>query len=338
MTLVGMLHYRKRPHDVKKAYAFAAVAKMEGVSFFYFSYQQVDFQEKVIHGWIYEDGQWFQKEMGFPDVVINSSSPKTKRQSSILKRLKNMTILTSHSVGDKMTVYQKVMKGEKFKSYLIPSLKLTGVQEVHHLFRDHSKLVIKPFSGNHGKDVFFIEKDADHFLLLEGIHSQRYQSDEFISWIHQLIKDRNYLIQPFVSCQTQSGLTYDFRIHVQKNGQGQWEINLIYPRISGNGKKISNISSGGYRGEWIPFLKEEFGDDDEKLKRKLETFAVEFPAHFESLYPCSFDELGIDVGIDQDLKLWIFEVNWRPGSRHREFEVAKRMVPYCLYLKIGLRE
>ncbi|WP_044337143.1 YheC/YheD family protein [Rossellomorea aquimaris] len=335
MVLVGMLHYRKRPHDVKKAYAYAAVAKMEGISFFYFSYQQVDFDEKVIQGWIYEKGQWIQKKMGFPDVVINSSSPKTKRQSSILKRLKNKTILTSHSVGNKMTVYQKVMKGEEFQSNLIPSFKLNGVQEVHDLFRDHSILVIKPFSGNHGRDVFFLEKDSDHFLLMEGIHTRKFQREEFNNWIQQLIKDRNFLIQPFVSCLTQAGLTYDFRIHVQKNGQGQWVTNLIYPRISGNGKKISNISSGGYRGEWIPFLKEEFGDKAERLKRSLETFASAFPAHFETLYPYSFDELGIDVGIDQNLRLWIFEVNWRPGSRHREFEVAKRMLPYCLYLKNG---
>ena len=42
--------------------------------------------------------------------------------------------------------------------------------------------------------------------------------------------------------------------------------------------------------------------------------------------------LGIDVAIDQNGKLWIFEVNWRPGAKHREFEVAKRLIPYCIYL------
>ena len=36
--------------------------------------------------------------------------------------------------------------------------------------------------------------------------------------------------------------------------------NLIYPRISGNHKLISNVNSGGYRGELDSFLKEQFGE------------------------------------------------------------------------------
>lgn len=34
MTIIGMLHHRKDPNDVKKAYTYAAVAKAEGVDFF----------------------------------------------------------------------------------------------------------------------------------------------------------------------------------------------------------------------------------------------------------------------------------------------------------------
>ena len=27
----------------------------------------------------------------------------------------------------------------------------------------------------------------------------------------------------------------------------------------------------------------------------------------------TIDELGMDVGLDENDKIWIFEVNWRPG-------------------------
>ena len=103
-----MLHYRKSPSEVKKAYACAAVAKMEGIPFFYFSYSTVDFNRKIIKGWVYEDGVWIRREMRFPDIVINISSPKTKKQSDIQRRLKASTIFTSYPVGDKMKVYKKV--------------------------------------------------------------------------------------------------------------------------------------------------------------------------------------------------------------------------------------
>ena len=42
MTLIGMLHHRKDPINVRKAYAFAAVAKVEGIDFFYFTPGKVD--------------------------------------------------------------------------------------------------------------------------------------------------------------------------------------------------------------------------------------------------------------------------------------------------------
>ena len=57
MVTVGMLHFRKHPQKVKKAYACAAVSKMEGIEFFYFSPGNVRFEDKSIHGYIYEKGE-----------------------------------------------------------------------------------------------------------------------------------------------------------------------------------------------------------------------------------------------------------------------------------------
>ena len=37
MTTIGMLHHRLDPETVLKSYAYAAVAKAEGVDFFYFT-------------------------------------------------------------------------------------------------------------------------------------------------------------------------------------------------------------------------------------------------------------------------------------------------------------
>ena len=73
MVTVGMLHYRKHPEKVKKAYTCAAVAKMEGIEFYYFSPNSVRFEEQIIHGYVYENGNWIQKEMAFPDAIYNAS-------------------------------------------------------------------------------------------------------------------------------------------------------------------------------------------------------------------------------------------------------------------------
>jgi hypothetical protein len=46
MTLIGMLHHRRDPSKVKKAYAYAAVAKAEGITFFYFTLGKVNIKQQ----------------------------------------------------------------------------------------------------------------------------------------------------------------------------------------------------------------------------------------------------------------------------------------------------
>lgn len=331
---IGMLHYRKNPLEVKKAYPYAAVAKMEGIPFFYFSFNNVDFDAQKIDGWVYQHGKWSQTVMDFPTVIINSCNPKSKKQSVILKKLKENAIFTSYPVGNKLKVYKKVLKAKVFSSYLIPSEPLNNTTQLITFLQDHSRVVIKPFRGNHGKQVFFIEKlnEQPLYKLTDGQKVNLITYNEIEALIATLILEQKYLLQPFIECKTKAGLTYDFRLHVQKNGRGSWEITLIYPRISGNSKLISNISSGGYRGDLEPFLLDEFGEESERIKTVLEHFALSFSTHFDTLYEHSFDELGIDVGIDSLQRLWIFEVNWRPGCKQREFEVARRLIPYCNFL------
>ncbi|WP_226665474.1 YheC/YheD family protein [Metabacillus litoralis] len=334
MTLIGMLHRRKNPSFLKRAYAYAAVSKMENVDFFYFSFESVNFQEGKINGWVFDDRKWKRKYMIFPDVVINSCSPRNKREYQITRELKKKCLYTSYSVGNKMSVYKKIVKGKQFSDFVIPSYYIKSGKEALSHFSTNEKLVLKSLSGKHGKDVLFIECiETQRFKVVVGSVVKFYSKDDLFLFIDDLIKEKEYLLQPFIECKTKAGLTYDFRLHVQKNGKGTWEINLIYPRISGSSRLVSNVSSGGYRGELDSFLKEEFNEEYFNMKRLLEQFALSFTKHFESLYSKTFDELGIDVGLDSNGKLWIFEVNWRPGAKNREFEVAKRMIPYCLFLK-----
>jgi glutathione synthase/RimK-type ligase-like ATP-grasp enzyme len=334
MVLIGMLHYRKKPHNLKMAYACAAIAKMMSIDFIYFSYSGVDFSRKKINGWIYKDGNWTQQNFRFPDCIINRSGPKTKEQSIILKGLKNTIPFTSHSIGSKMKVYNKIKKGRLFENFLIPTFIVSRFDKILPIMKKYTRVVIKPDSGNRARSIYFIKLlEEDKVHCVNGLDETIYSFQEFKEFFIQLVSKEKYLIQPFIECKTKAGLTYDFRLHVQKNEIGKWIINIIYPRISGGQKLTSNISSGGYRGEFIPFLIEEFGDQYYDVKQLIEHFAISFATHFDTLYPNrSFDELGIDIAIDQNHRIYIFEVNWRPGSKHREFSVANNLVKYAKYL------
>lgn len=337
MTLIGMLHHRADPRNVKKAYAYSAAAKAEGVNFFYFTPGKVDIENQKILGKTYENGEWIEKKFPFPDVIYNASYPVSEKAEQIFDYLHDRIPFTSHSIGDKLSVYNRIKRAKKFEQYLIPFHELTDVQHFFDMMKRYEKVIIKPLSGHKGGGILLIEKDGiEQFKMNEGGKISSINEKQLMNLISHKIKEQDYLIQKFISCQLKSGHVYDFRLHVQKNGEGKWVITSIYPRIGRLGSITSNMGSGGYSTYLDIFLKIEFDDYWYDMKRYLEHFAISFSNHFDSLYDSvSLDELGIDVGIDSNQKLWLFEVNWRPGPPNifnLELDVARNTIQYAKYL------
>ena len=334
MTLIGMLHHRADPSNVKKAYAYAAVAKAEGVNFFYFTAGKVNIKQQKILGKAYENGRWIEKEFPFPDVIYNASYPVGDKAERIVDYLFDRIPFTSHSIGDKLTVYNRIKKAKEFEQYLIPFYELADVQIFFDMIQRYEKVFIKPLTGHQGEGVVFIEKDGvDHYKINDAGLVSYINEKQLLHLISHKIQEQDYLVQQFISSQTKSGHVFDFRLHVQKNGEGKWVITSIYPRIGRLGSITSNM--GSYSICLDIFLKTEFADSWYDIQMDLEQLAISFSNHFDSLYDSELDELGIDVGIDAKQKLWIFEVNWRPGSPiifNIGLNVAKNTILYAKYL------
>ena len=329
-----MLSHRKDPRTVFKSYIFAAAGKMEGADFFFFSPGKVNLEEETILAWIYEMGEWVEKTVPFPDIVYNSSPPMTEKQTEIVDALNQKIPFTSHPIGDKWSVYNRIEKGEMFSNYLIPSKDIISYDDVYDLLTNHSKIIVKPTSGSQGTDISYIERKEEQYTVIQDELKKVMNKQEFEQYIDFLIKQDEFLCQPFIECQTKNGLFYDFRLHTQKDGNGDWVITSIYPRIAAEGI-VANLSRGGYSAMLENFLKNEFGEEYYNVKRTLEQFALQFSVHFDSLYDEPLDELGIDIGVDKNRGIWIFEVNWRPGVPvlfGLEPEVARNMIRYACYL------
>lgn len=336
-----MLHYRKDPQTVFKSYAYAAAAKMEGVEFFYFTPGKVNLEKKLINGLFYENGAWVELETEYPDVVFNAGGTLTEKQDLIVDALEKELPFTSHPIGDKMSVYNRIKKGKIFDSYLIPSEDFEDIDLAFSYIDKYNAIIVKPLAGAKGEGVIYIEKRQDDYLLIVSGTEHLLSKNQLKDWLNGiLLEDQTYLVQPFIQSKTKQGQSFDIRLHVQKDGEGKWTLTSMYPRIASKGI-TANVSNGGYTSIMTPFLQERFDEDYFDIKRYLEIFAVQFSTHFDSLYDEPLDELGIDVGIDQNNKIWIYEVNWRPGSPilfYLEMDVAKRMIQYATSLAIETKK
>ncbi|MBS4172200.1 YheC/YheD family protein [Bacillus sp. FJAT-49736] len=340
MTLIGMLHHRKDPKTVIKSYAYAAVAKAEGARFFYFSPKTVNFTNNSIRGQVYENGKWVERIMPFPDVIYNAGSPeKLAQYKGIIQKLKEKIPFTTHSIGNKWNISERLREAGEFSNYLIPSEIVKNTEEFFKFMDAFNTVVFKPIDGRKGKGIYFISKENDYYLVKKDTNTDRYSRQKLNEFIQSKLSAGTFIIQPYIRSITKSGQVYDFRLHVQKNGEGKWVITTIYPRVAPMGSIIPNINNGGFTNYLDPFLQQEFKDDAYNIRRTLEHFSLSLANHLDELQMIKYgeviDEIGVDVGLDENLKLWIYEVNWRPGcppAFYLEMDVVINGIRYAMYL------
>ncbi|WP_288580325.1 MULTISPECIES: YheC/YheD family protein [Lysinibacillus] len=341
MTIIGMLHHRLDPTTVLKSYAFAVVAKAEGATFFYFTPKSVDFAKRSIRAKVYENGQWQEKTMPFPDVIYNAGSPeKLSVSKEIIDRLKEEIPFTTHSIGNKWNVMKRLKEAKEFEQYLIPSEIVKDADLFHKFVNYYKRVVFKPIDGRKGKGIYFITKaGAKYFEVRKDSTTTTYTKPQLDALIKEQLASGTFIMQPYIQSVTKSGQVYDFRLHVQKNGEGKWVVTTVYPRIAPNGSIIPNINNGGYTNYLDPFLEQEFKEEAYNIRRMLEHFSLALAHHLDEIQMAKFgeviDEIGIDVGLDQNQKIWMYEVNWRPGcppAFYLELDVVIHSIRYAMYL------
>ncbi|MFF2755531.1 YheC/YheD family protein [Psychrobacillus sp. NPDC058041] len=346
MTIIGMLHHRRDPTTVFKSYAYAAVAKAEGVDFFYFSPGTVNFVNRSIRGKVYENGSWKEKIMPFPDVIYNAGSPeKLAKAKTTINKLKKEIPFTTNSLGNKWNINERLKEGKEFSNYLIPSEVLKSSDTFYKFINSFQKVVIKPIDGRKGKGIFFISKIKESYEVRKNAESDFYSKQQLDEFLKDKLSKGTFIIQPYIQSVTKSGQVYDFRLHVQKNGEGKWVITTIYPRIAPIGSIIPNINNGGFTNYLDPFLEQEFKEEAFDIRRMLEHFALSLAEHLDKIqiikYGEVIDEIGIDVGLDENFKIWVYEVNWRPGcppAFYLELDVVIHSIQYAKYVAENQRK
>lgn len=341
MTIIGMLHHRLDPTTVLKSYAYAAVAKAEGAQFFYFTPKSVDFAKRSIRAKVYEDGQWQEKSMPFPDVIYNAGSPeKLSVSKEIIDRLKEEIPFTTYSIGNKWNVMRRLKEAKEFEQYLIPSEIVKDADVFHKFINYYKRVVFKPIDGRKGKGIYFITKAGPkNFEVKKDSTNTIYSKPQLDALLKEQLASGTFIMQPYIQSITKAGQVYDFRLHVQKNGEGKWVVTTVYPRIAPNGSIIPNINNGGFTNYLDPFLEQEFKEEAYNIRRMLEHFSLALAHHLDEIQMEKFgeviDEIGIDVGLDHQQKIWMYEVNWRPGcppAFYLELDVVINSIRYAMYL------
>jgi len=238
-----------------------------------------------------------------------------------MKRKARKTAAKTHSLvepkGPKWEHHLALMKDHELRGHLPETLRLDK-DSLSFMLSLYPTIYVKPNQGAFGEGVMKVSKSMDssgseQFHVHHGTKQHTFHSEEQLyPFILAKKTSKKYIVQQGIDLMKWEDRPFDLRIMVRKQEDDSWKNEGILGRVAQPNKIVTNIRSGGSsmsiekllssHTNWVSLR---------NLKEQLNRISARTSEVIETRHP-GVKMLGIDIGIDQQLKPWIIEVNMKP--------------------------
>ncbi|MFJ7728018.1 YheC/YheD family protein [Neobacillus sp. NPDC097160] len=304
----------------------ASLAESCGMEVFRFMPSKIDPHTLQVKGKKFDSKAkgWLEMELPIPAIVYDrcfyGEDEHSKQCLPIVSWLKNRKDITflGYGLPNKLELYNAV-KNTELSSYLPSSQSISDPGTVLNYLTSMKKIILKPINGAQGYGIYYVKKN-DKTIHVKTEKQKKIISRIFpneaklVQWLQPLLKQRSYLLQPYLELSTNEQQPFDIRILLQKNEQGIWGERGRGIRIGSTGGILSNISAGGSVitfSEWLSSLPPAKGD---YIRQEVDFILSKLPAILEKEFLPLF-EIGVDIGIAKNGSIWILDINSKPGRK-----------------------
>lgn len=357
---IGILTYRGETGFVEPGFLRRLVKEglKMGAEVFLFGPQDVRYSIRQIRGYVPLEKGWTSDWYDWPDIVIDRYRyyPLAKHSMYLPFRKQPWFRYANNRFSNKYRVHQVLMQDPELTRWLPETLPYSR-EMLSSMLRRHHMVYLKPTNGSGGRSILRVERQAAGYLL-HGRTKQQAKSSEKLSTLAEVCRRLEYWMefeksgneQFFLQQGLQLSLvperTVDARLLVQKDGTGTWRLTGMGMRIGPSRSSTSNLHGGGTAMPAAAFLINHFGQDQaERIILECKELALKTVARIEQQYG-QMMEFGFDLGIDILGRVWIIEINPKPGreifrqlGQHKRYqEAVRRPLEYALYLANQLEE
>lgn len=330
--IVGFMRNFRKPSYLAKL--VAVVSKYQGIELIYLRPSDVNVKKGTVNGRMFIDNSWVSVEVPLPKFIDISPYCFKQKNRKIIEYLRKNTILSDNRIVrmNKEELQNELKKDKQFSHLVIPTIKVHNFNDIESFLEKYNKVVLKPISGQFGVGIYVLKKKGDSYILVHQDKETEISHTELISFFDERIKSKSYILQRYIASKSLQGHPFDCRINVEKNGEGKWVIAKKFIRIGIGQRIVSNISQGGGVSRTKPFLKANYGTKWREIEDNLNKIAETLPYKIEKLRKTKLMTLGIDIGIDTDGRLYLFETNSAPGTTQLRSEAALLRSQYYRYV------
>jgi glutathione synthase/RimK-type ligase-like ATP-grasp enzyme len=283
-------------------------------------------------------GGWRRGVFPVPDVVYNRlTKRKLENKLSVQHFLKEVKSRHGGSVFnerylDKTDAFRALKNDPASKKYLPESYAFTGLSQLQKMLGRYPTVYIKPIYGSLGKGIVRFAREgssiAVHSSAMNGTIRKSYSTLPLAySSIAGTLRKGKFQIQQGIRLIKAGGRPIDFRALVQRDRSGEWTVTSIVGRIAGGNHFVSNLARGGT----LTTAKDALAKSGLRSKKSalegLRKAAIDIAQGIEAQVKGHYAELGIDLAVDSNGRVWLLEVNTKPSKNDNTQLVEGKIRP-----------
>lgn len=322
----------------------------EGALVYFFTPDDIRSTDNTIDGWAMGPPE-YHSSFPVPDVIYNRlPSRKLDNEPGLQQFLKSAksqwhTSIFNEKYLDKTEVFKALRNHEGSTRYLPESHACQSLAQLKSMCTKYRVVFLKPITGSLGKGILRISRTRSGYQVssssVVGVTKQEYTSlSSLASAISGKMRAGKFQIQQGLNLIEVGGRPVDFRALVQKNISNRWKVTSIVARTAGNNRFVSNVAQGGTVGTVGQTVnKSNMHGNKKGVSTRLQKAALTIVSGIDMNIPYHFGELGIDLALDQDGRVWLLEVNSKPSKNDSSILTesairpsVRQVVQYARYL------
>ncbi|MCR8642064.1 YheC/YheD family protein [Paenibacillus sp. N1-5-1-14] len=320
-----------------------------GALVYLFSADDVNRDRKSIYGYVQGRSKKLERHLfPWPDVVID----RCRRGDPAYRKVRNskLFIYANNRYTNKWRATKLFMQTDALQKWMPETMKY-NVSNLREMIGKYRILYVKPGNGTGGRSIVKISRTDKGFLIQarsRNLSKKTIEARRVVTLCHwlntwvdqQRIRKGIFMIQQGLDLQIIPKHVADTRLLIQKDDQGQWTVTGMGIRVGPRNSSTSNLHGGGKAVSFEALITEKFGAEKVQAIRD-ECFELAFQVvrtieeHFGNMM-----EFGLDIGVDVTGRVWLIEVNPKPGrdifkglgKMNLYRESCRRPLEYAIFL------
>lgn len=319
-----------------------------------FAPRDINWQRETVYAYLLgANGQFIRKTVPLPDVVYNRLPSRRTDFSPFTNQLRDRFMKRNISFFNwaffnKSDIYNQLENDVQAGRYVPETYSNPSPERIKDMLERHRFVYYKPSAGSLGNGIYRLtyQPKKGYFARYRSTGGNTLLKFPTFTSLMRLLQSRhgsglrNYVIQQGIRLIEIDGCPIDFRFHMHKDGRNRWSTVGIGAKKAGRGSVTTHIKNGGQLMTPEQALGRTFGSKSREVLERAKQTAVTLAEAIENHHSHVLAEIGFDIGIDEDEKIWMFEANSKPGRSifsHPSLRVegkasVEHIFEHCLYL------